>query len=83
MGKFLHDHTHFHMQMLSYYDFAELLRCFGESTLVDLVQLLFTRLSTFPEDSQDRDSASALDQVVRDGGVHTGQGQCQCAGSGS
>lgn len=40
---------------------SELLRCFGEGTLVDLVQLLFTRLSSFPEDPQDKDT---LDQTL-------------------
>ena len=48
---------------MTLYLFLELLRCFGESTLIDLVQLLFTRLAMFSEDVQDRDTTSSMDQV--------------------
>lgn len=63
-----HCHVYIHNRVYEYDDHypflpIELLRCFGESTLVDLVQLMFTRLPSFPEDPQDRDHSSAMDQV--------------------
>ena len=43
---------------------SELLRCFAESTLLDMVQLLFTRLASFSEDTHNMDDTSSMDQVT-------------------
>ena len=42
---------------------AEFLHCYGESTLVDLVQLLFSQLPLFSEDDSDSEDTSPIDQV--------------------
>ena len=41
----------------------ELLRCFAESTLVDMVQLLFSRLPSLSEEAHSVDDTSSMDQV--------------------
>jgi len=43
---------------------SELLRCYAEGTLVDMVQLLFSRLPTFTEDSHSVDDTSSMDQTL-------------------
>jgi hypothetical protein len=42
---------------------TELLRCFAESTLVDMVQLLFSRLPSLSEKAHSVDDTSPMDQV--------------------
>ena len=42
----------------------ELLRCVAESTLVDMVQLLFSKMAAFSEDALSSDDTSPLDQVT-------------------
>ena len=42
---------------------TELLRCFAESTLVDMVQLLFSRLPSLTEECNSVDDTSSMDQV--------------------
>ncbi len=45
--------------------YVELLRCYGESTLVDLVQLLFSQLPLFSEDEDTEvESSTPIDQVM-------------------